>query len=129
MHTNAVTLCGRLAEDPSTRALPTGGEVVSWRLIVDRPNHRGRRVVDTITCAAFDPQVRAQTTTWRKGDLIEAQGALRRRFWNSDELRIGRYEVEVHKATLQAIPLQPTPPPTPQTSHPEPTPPPQPTPH
>ncbi|MFC5753541.1 single-stranded DNA-binding protein [Actinomadura rugatobispora] len=99
MHVNTVILVGRLAEYPSRRSLPAGGGVVSWRLIVDRPREGGgRRTVDTIRCATFDPHLGDRTATWRPGDLIGVQGSLRRRFWRNDATRLGRYEVEVHEA-------------------------------
>lgn len=102
-HVNDVTLLGKLAEDPVRRALPSG-LVVAWRLIVDRPRTSpGRRVVDTLACATYEPTVIDQTPTWRTGDLIEVHGSLRRRFWRPDELGIGRYEVEVYEATLVAV--------------------------
>ena len=103
-HLNSVHLLGRLADDPVRRALPAGGEVVSWRLIVDRPREGGgRRTVDTLTCATFDPGVGAETRAWRSGDLLEVRGSLRRRFWSTDERGFGRYEVEVHEALLIAV--------------------------
>jgi single-strand DNA-binding protein len=103
MHVNSVTLLGRLADDPVRRPLATGGVVVSWRLIVDRPRAEGaRRVVDTITCATFDARVRADSATWRRGDLIRVHGSLRRRFWTAGDLRLGRYEVEVYETGLVA---------------------------
>ncbi|GAA2452024.1 hypothetical protein GCM10010191_82810 [Actinomadura vinacea] len=109
MHVNAVTLVGRLAEFPSRRALPAGGDVVSWRLIVDRPREGdGRRTVDAIRCAAFDRRIGDRTATWRPGDLIEVRGSLRRRFWKTDATRLGRYEVEVHEAeTVEFRPFSP----------------------
>jgi single-strand DNA-binding protein len=99
MHVNAVTLVGRLAEHTSRRALPAGGDVVSWRLIVDRPRAGGgRRTVDTIRCATFDPRLGDRTGTWRRGDLIEVRGSLRRRFWGTAAAQPGLYEVEVYEA-------------------------------
>ncbi|MEU6040132.1 DUF2795 domain-containing protein [Actinomadura sp. NPDC047616] len=104
MHVNCVILCGRLADDPVRRPLTAGGMVVSWRLVVDRPRAPGaRRVVDTITCAAFDARVRDDSATWRRDDLVKVHGSLRRRFWRAGDLRLGRHEVEVHEATLVAV--------------------------
>ncbi|MQY08444.1 single-stranded DNA-binding protein [Actinomadura macrotermitis] len=98
-HVNTVVLVGRLAEDPARRPLAAGGEVVSWRLIVDRPGSGdGRHVVDALACCTFEPGVGGRTATWRKGDLIQVRGSLRRRFWGVDEVRRSRHEVEVYEA-------------------------------
>jgi len=35
---------------------------------------------------------------WRAGDIIEIDGALRRRFWRTPGGPVSRYEVEVRKA-------------------------------
>lgn len=103
-HVNTVTLLGRLADDPARRPLPAGGTVTVWRLNVDRPQSPGkRRRVDTIACAAYDARLHDQAASWRRGDIIEVQGALRRRFWNADEFTYGRYEVEIHEAALVAV--------------------------
>ncbi|MEU5880439.1 single-stranded DNA-binding protein [Spirillospora sp. NPDC047279] len=103
-HVNDVVLLGRLAEDPLRRDLPSG-LVVAWRLIVDRPRSEPgrRRMVDTLACASWVSAVADQSSTWRRGDLIEVRGSLRRRFWKGDDLRIGRYEVEVYDAALVAV--------------------------
>jgi single-strand DNA-binding protein len=99
MHVNAVTLVGRLAEHTSRRSLPAGGEVVSWRLIVDRPRvGGGRRTVDTIRCATFDQRLGESTAFWRRGDLIKVHGSVRRRFWRTNPARAGLYEVEIYEA-------------------------------
>jgi single-strand DNA-binding protein len=116
MYVNTVILVGRLAEHPSRWSVPAGGDVVSWRLIVDRPREGGgRRTVDTIRCATFDRRIGERTAAWRPGDLIGVRGALRRRFWRHDATRLGRYEVEVHDAEpvefafpVDSRPLSPT---------------------
>ncbi|WP_158566803.1 single-stranded DNA-binding protein [Actinomadura craniellae] len=106
-HVNQVTLIGRLAGEPSWKALPGGGEVVTWRMIIDRPvAGAGRRVVDTIPCASFDERVGGFADTWRAGDLIEVRGVLRRRFWTGPGgVRASRIEVHVHDAdVLDVVP-------------------------
>jgi single-stranded DNA-binding protein len=37
---NEVVLRGRLSADPDERVLPSGDRIVTWRLIVQRPNSR-----------------------------------------------------------------------------------------
>lgn len=102
-YVNEVALVGRLADRPVRRELPSGGSVLAWRLIIDRPRRDGgRRVVDTIPCARFGgPSAGPAAEQWRAGDLVEVHGALRRRFWRGGES--GRFEVEVHAAELLAV--------------------------
>jgi single-strand DNA-binding protein len=98
---NEVVLVGRVAAEPTTRALPSGDGLVSWRLIVDRDNHgvqpRGMRLptVDTIDCVAHKAAVRRAASRWTGGEIVEIRGALRRRFWRGAQGAASRCEVEV----------------------------------
>ena len=97
---NEVRLRGRLAAEPEARELPSGDEVVTLRLIVDRPRTRVRAAtVDTIDCTVWAAALRARVTAWQPGDFVEVQGALRRRFWKSPQGSRSRYDVEVIKAS------------------------------
>lgn len=117
-YVNAVVLVGRLAGEPVRRPLTAGGEIVSWRLIIDRPRDEGaRRVVDALPCASFERDVHELTLDWQPGDLIEAHGSLRRRFWSQDQSSMSRFEVEVYQACSvapeAAVPAHPPSPPPP----------------
>jgi single-strand DNA-binding protein len=94
MHVNEVLLVGRLAATPQVRRLPSGDQLVSWRLIVDR-NERSavRRMVDTLDCSAVTAAVRKAAARWAPGDLVEVEGALRRRFWRAGTGLASRCEV------------------------------------
>jgi single-strand DNA-binding protein len=98
---NEVVLVGRVSAEPTTRVLPSGDELVSWRLIVDRDNHgiqpSGVRLptVDTIDCVAHKAAVRRAATRWTGGEILEIRGALRRRFWRGAQGAASRCEVEV----------------------------------
>jgi len=96
---NEVSLMGRLAADPVSTELPSGDVVVSLRVIVDR-DIRARRPpsVDTIDCCAWSPRARRSVSSWHPGDIVEIEGALRRRFWQGSTGPASRYEVEVRKA-------------------------------
>lgn len=100
-HRNEVWLVGRLADTPTRRELPSGDTLVSWRLIVDRiaaekaGKSRGGGRFDTLDCASFRAAIRRTTEGWRKGDIIELRGSLRRRFWRRASIVASRYEVEV----------------------------------
>ncbi len=98
---NEVVLGGRVSGQPTVRVLPSGDELVSWRLVVGRDNRGlspgGRQLptVDTIDCVAFKAGVRRAATRWIGGEVIEVRGELRRRFWRGTQGAASRCEVEV----------------------------------
>lgn len=95
---NQVRLVGRVAAAPQVTALPSGDEVVTWRLIVDRPSAEQAPYVDTLDCAAWSARTRRSARSWSAGDLVTVEGALRRRFWRGPQGPRSRYEVEVTAA-------------------------------
>jgi single-strand DNA-binding protein len=96
--TNQVRLAGRLAVDPVTTVLPSGDEVTSFRLVVPRGRaDRRPPAVDSVDCAVWRASVRGRIATWRKGDEVEVEGSLRRRFWRGPAGPLSRYEVEVRQ--------------------------------
>lgn len=106
---NEVLLLGRLAAAPTPRVLPSGDVLVQFRLVVPRASatghasggagSRGRAPsVDTLDCVAWRADVRRRLSSWQPGDILEVQGALRRRFWRSGGGPTSRTEVEVGKA-------------------------------
>ena len=98
---NEVVLGGRVSGEPTVRVLPSGDELVSWRLVVGRDNHgvsaTGRQppTVDTIDCVAFKAGVRRTAARWAGGEVVEVRGELRRRFWRGAQGAASRCEVEV----------------------------------
>ena len=99
---NEVVVCGRLGADPLPKQLPSGDEIMTWRLVVDRLPVDGTRKVDVIDCTTFAARVRRQALVWTEGDLIEVTGALRRRFWRSAGGLQSRCEVEVSSAAKRS---------------------------
>ena len=97
---NEVLLVGRLAAEPEERELPSGDVLSSFRLVVDRPpaarapGPRGASV-DTLDCVARGAGLRRAVRGWRPGDVLEVEGALRRRFFRTTAGTGSRYEVEV----------------------------------
>jgi single-strand DNA-binding protein len=85
----------------TVRVLPSGDEMVSWRLVVGRDNGglspSGRQLpkVDTIDCVAFKAGVRRVAARWIGGEVIEVRGELRRRFWRGAQGAASRCEVQV----------------------------------
>jgi single-strand DNA-binding protein len=101
-HCNEVVLCGRLAAEAVPKQLPSGDDIVTWRLVVDRAETTGARKVDLVDCTTFAARVRRQALAWSEGDTIEVVGALRRRFWRGAVGLQSRCEVEVDSATRRA---------------------------
>jgi single-strand DNA-binding protein len=97
VHRNEVSMVGRLSSYATAKQLPSGDEVVTWRLVVER--HGGG--IDVIDCAAFAARLRRSAGKWLPGDTIEVEGALRRRFWRGVAGTASRYEVEVSRAVLR----------------------------
>jgi single-strand DNA-binding protein len=103
-HVNEVRLIGRLAAPPEHRQLPSGDELVVFRVVVNRADSRRRRgaragpSVDTIDCACWRGDVRRVVSGWHAGELVEVRGALWRRFWRGPLGPVSRCEVAVSKA-------------------------------
>ena len=97
---NEVRLRGRLAASPEPRELPSGDEVVTFRLIVDRRGARASTApVDTVDCTLWGASLRRRARTWEPGEVLLVEGALRRRFWRSPQGPRSRYDVEVARVT------------------------------
>ena len=103
-HRNEIVIVGRLAAAPEARVLPSGDEILSFRVVVDRPPRRrdpgSRRepTVDTIDCAAVARALRRRIAGWVPGDLLEVHGALHRRFWRAGPSVASRCEIQVGSA-------------------------------
>ncbi|MCO6007964.1 single-stranded DNA-binding protein [Actinoallomurus purpureus] len=94
-HVNEIVLIGRLSGVPEWKALPGGGQVAVWRLIVEHQDARSPQdAIDTIRCITYDPSLQPGVRDWRHGDVIEVRGALRHRFWRGPAGPRGLYEVE-----------------------------------
>jgi single-strand DNA-binding protein len=82
--------------------LPSGDEVTVWRLVVERPDApasaRRGGTVDTVDCVARQKGLRQRVRQWSAGDVVEVEGALRRRFWKVPAGGVAsRYEVEASR--------------------------------
>ena len=117
VHVNEVRLVGRLTGTPSARQLPSGDRLLAFRLVVERaaPSRSGRGrgagsrsragrtpTVDTLDCVALRRDVQRLVERATEGDLLELQGALRRRFWRRPAGLASRSEVEVTRARRAA---------------------------
>jgi single-strand DNA-binding protein len=108
-HRNEVLLVGRLSAAPEVRVLPSGDEITIWRLIVARDEVTdGRSGQDTLDCTAWTARARKAAAAWAPGDVVEVEGALRRRFWKTPASLASRCEIEVSrvKRVAKAAPRQ-----------------------
>ncbi|MGY1604346.1 single-stranded DNA-binding protein [Geodermatophilus sp. SYSU D00815] len=81
---NDVLLRGRLSAPAEMRTLPSGDALVTFRLIVRRPEPRARgRSVDVLNCVTYDRALQRRVALWQPGDVVEVEGALQRRFWRT----------------------------------------------
>ncbi|GAA2040477.1 hypothetical protein GCM10009740_36750 [Terrabacter terrae] len=101
---NEVHLSGRLAAEGEERELPSGDRIVTLRVVVGRAPAPARRrqpvegprraTVDTIDIVCWTATTRRTALRLRADDLVEVDGALRRRFFGGAAGRQSRYEVE-----------------------------------
>src|SRR3954470_15305369 len=84
---NDVVLRGRLSAPAEVRTLPSGDTLVSFRLVVRRPEPRARgQSVDVLACITYDRSLQRRgggVARWQPGDVVEVEGALQRRFWRT----------------------------------------------
>jgi len=93
-HRNEVVLVGRVTSPAAERVLPSGDTITSWRITIDRDDE-GRDVVD---CTAWTARLQRSSLAWQKGDVVEINGAIRRRFWRAAAGLGSATEVEVTSA-------------------------------
>ena len=98
---NEVVLRGKVSQSPEVRELPSGDVVCSFRVVVPRPERKGKSGVDALECAVWTARLRRTVERWGEGDVVEVSGALRRRFFRSQAGgAVSRYEVEVSAARM-----------------------------
>lgn len=96
---NEVVLVGRVSVAPQSRELPSGDRLVTLRVVVDRPAHKGstKRSVDAIDVACWTKRVQRTAVGLSSNDVVRVEGALRRRFFPVGAGRSSRYEVEASR--------------------------------
>jgi single-strand DNA-binding protein len=98
---NVVRLVGRVSATPEEVELPSGDVLCSFRVVVGRPEgHQSRQRVDALVCTAWLPRVRRSAMGWQPGDVVEVEGAIRRRFFRAGGSAASRVEVEVSSGRL-----------------------------
>jgi single-strand DNA-binding protein len=101
---NEVRLVGRLAADPQLRELPSGDSVWNLRVAVQRSagprGQKPRQRVDSLECAVWGGRLKGRVSSWRSGDVVEVEGALRRRFFQAGGSAASRVEVELTRGRI-----------------------------
>lgn len=99
---NDVRLVGRLTGTPAVVSLPSGDELVTFRISVPRSGAQSGTAqrVDSVPCTAWSPRLRRSILTWRAGDLVELSGSVRCRFYQAGGATRSRVEVEVASARI-----------------------------
>ena len=95
---NDVVLRGRVSAPAEIRTLPSGDDLLTFRLIVRRPEPRVRgQSVDVLSCITYDRALQRRVALWQPDDVIEVEGALQRRFWRTPTGKASVYEVNCRK--------------------------------
>lgn len=105
---NEVRIIGRTSGAPERRTLPSGDEVVLFRVVVPRPTGGA----DTLPVAVGPAPVAgragpgqvgrrllAQAERTRPGDRVEVSGELRRRWWSTGTGSASRIEIRAASVT------------------------------
>lgn len=99
--TNEVRLIGRLGAMVHDRELPSGDLVSTFTVIVDRPrlprSGTSRVRVDAVPCQVFRASLRDRLSRLDEGDVVEVEGAIRRRFWRAPGGLGSAIEVDVSR--------------------------------
>lgn len=97
----SVHLVGRLGARVETRDLPSGDTITVFTIVVDRPRGRPGSAsavrIDAIACQSARADVVRRLDRLAPGDLVQAEGTLRRRFWRSPAGLGSAMEVEVSR--------------------------------
>jgi single-strand DNA-binding protein len=108
VHENRVSVVGRVSSAATARIMPSGDELVTWRVVVDRPpSHGPGPRFDVVDCVAWSARTRRSALAWVVGDVVAIEGALRRRFWRSPGGLQSRCEIEVRAAKRVAVAATP----------------------
>jgi single-strand DNA-binding protein len=96
---NKVVLMGNLTRDPELRSIPSGQQVASFSLAVNRTwknaNGEQQEAVDYIDCNAWGKPAEIITQYMNKGSAILVSGRLQQRSWEQDGQKRSKVEVVV----------------------------------
>ncbi len=96
--TNHVAVSGRVSQAAEVRILPSGDELVTFRVIVGRPAaalKRSKQKVDTFECVVWLAKLRKAAARLEAGEQVEVTGQLRRRFSRAKGVPTSFVSIEV----------------------------------
>jgi single-strand DNA-binding protein len=99
--TNHVHLVGRLGTQVQERELPSGDALVAFHVVVPRVRPKTVTKVDALPCHVTSAALIRKIRGIQPGEVLEVEGALRRRFWRSST-GLGS-AVEVHVTSIRAV--------------------------
>lgn len=95
MWNNYVEITGRVTSVGEQIELPSGDVLTRFRVVIPREKPTTKATVDTIDCVSFKAGVSKKAMKLSEGEVVELQGQLRRRFWQTGSGVASRMEVEV----------------------------------
>ena len=102
--TNEVFLVGRVTSKALSKILPSGDQVVEFRIVIDRAKSarvkREKREVDSLDIAAWSAKSRKRALSIEVGEWVQIHGAVRRRFWQAPTGLASRWQVEAEEIVL-----------------------------
>lgn len=104
---NKVILLGNIGQDPETRAMPSGRQVVNLRLATskswrDKQTGEQKEATEWHTVVMFDKLAEIAAEYLRKGSQVYIEGELRTRKWQ-DKSGNDRYSTEVVANEMQML--------------------------
>ena len=101
-HYNEVYLCGRVTSEGIETQLPSGDIACEFRIVVDREKSRGdKKEVDSIDVVVWSAGLRKKVRSLVEGDILQIEGAIRRRFWQGAHGVASRWQIEA--STLEKV--------------------------
>jgi single-strand DNA-binding protein len=101
---NQVTLMGNLTRDPELRQTPTGQNVTSFSLALNRAyktaNGEWQEATDYIDCVCWGPLAERVSQYLSKGRRCLVQGRLQSRSWEQDGNKRSKVEVLANDVTF-----------------------------
>lgn len=95
MWNNYVEITGRVTSVGEQIEMPSGDVLTRFRVVIPREKPTTKATVDTIDCVSFKAGVSKKAMKLAEGEVVELQGQLRRRFWQTGTGVASRMEVEV----------------------------------
>ena len=80
---------------------PLAGRVLRIAPPLTITEAEARQSVDVLDCSVWTPRLQRTMRSWREGDQVEVEGAVRRRFYRAGQATASRVEVEVSRGRLR----------------------------